>query len=172
MFSWLALLARSSASKDVEILALRPEVAVLRRANPKPRIDWTNRAVLAALSRLLPKALRVHRIVTPSTLLRWHRRLLAAKWRQPKAPGRPPIADDVVVLIVRLATENPTWGVVRIQGEMRRLGYRVAASTSVRTCEPGGYRRRPGVTTRGARSCALRPKRSWRSISCTSTPSC
>ena len=57
---WLALLARSSASKDVEILALRHEVAVLRRANPKPRIDWTDRAVLAALSRLLPKALRAH----------------------------------------------------------------------------------------------------------------
>ena len=129
MLSWRALLARSSASKDVEILALRHEVAVLRRANPKPRIDWTDRAVLAALSRLLPKALRVHRIVTPSTLLRWHRRLLAAKWRQPKAPGRPPIADDVMALIVRLATENTTWGVVRIQGEMRRLGYRVAAST-------------------------------------------
>ena len=129
MLSWLALLARSSASKDVEILALRHEVAVLRRANPKPRIDWTDRAVLSALSRLLPKALRVHRIVTPSTLLCWHRRLLAAKWRQPKAPGRPPIADDVMALIVRLATENPTWGVVRIQGEMRRLGYRVAAST-------------------------------------------
>jgi len=129
MLSWRALLARSSASKDVEILALRHEVAVLRRANPKPRIDWTDRAVLSALSRLLPKALRVHRIVTPSTLLRWHRRLLAAKWRQPKAPGRPPIADDVMALIVRLATENPTWGVVRIQGEMRRLGYRVAAST-------------------------------------------
>jgi hypothetical protein len=73
VLSWLALLARSSASKDVEILALRQEVAVLRRANPKPRISWTDRAVLAALSRLLPKALRAHRIVTPGTLLRWHR---------------------------------------------------------------------------------------------------
>lgn len=129
VLSWLALLARSSRSKDVEILALRQEVAVLRRANPKPRIGWTDRAVLAALSRLLPKALRAHRIVTPGTLLRWHRRLLAAKWRQPKPSGHPPIPDHVVVLIVRLAAENPTWGVVRVQGESRRLGHRVAAST-------------------------------------------
>ena len=129
VLSWLALLARSSASKDVEILALRQEVAVLRRGNPKPRIGWTDRAVLAALSPLLPKGLRAHRIVTPGSLLRWHRRLLAAKWRQPKPPGRPPIPDHVVALIVRLATENPTWGVVRVQGELRRLGHRVAAST-------------------------------------------
>ncbi|WP_370372291.1 helix-turn-helix domain-containing protein [Catenulispora sp. GP43] len=129
VLSWLALLARSSVSKDVEILALRQEVAVLRRSNPKPRIGWTDRAVLAALSRLLPKTLRAHRIVTPGTLLRWHRRLLAAKWRQPKPPGRPPIPDDVVALIIRLTTENPTWGVVRVQGELRRLGHRVAAST-------------------------------------------
>ncbi|WP_370352823.1 integrase catalytic region [Catenulispora sp. EB89] len=129
VLSWLALLARSSASKDVEILALRQEVAVLRRSNPTPRIGWTDRAVLAALSRLLPKALRAHRIVTPGTLLRWHRRLLAAKWRQPKSAGRPPIPDHVVALIVRLATENSTWGVVRVQGELRRLGHRVAAST-------------------------------------------
>nr|WP_228553705.1 integrase core domain-containing protein [Catenulispora pinisilvae] len=122
-------MARSSASKDVEILALRQEVAILRRANPKPRIGWKDRAVLAALSRLLPKALRAHRIVTPGTLLRWHRRLIAARWRQPKAPGRPPIPEDIVALIVRLATENTTWGVVRVQGELRRLGHCVAAST-------------------------------------------
>ncbi|MFD1045229.1 hypothetical protein ACFQ1S_06305, partial [Kibdelosporangium lantanae] len=101
--SWLALLARSSASKDAEILALRHEVAVLRRTNPKPRLSWPDRAVLAALARMLPKALRVHRIVTPGTLLRWHRRLIAARWRQPKPPGRPPIGDELVALIARLA---------------------------------------------------------------------
>ena len=88
--SWLALLARSSSSKNAEVLTLRHEVAVLRRANPKPRPSWSDRAVLAALARILPKALRAHRIVTPGTLLRWHRRLVAAKWRQPRAPGRPP----------------------------------------------------------------------------------
>jgi putative transposase len=129
MLSWLALFARSSASKDAEILALRHELAVLRRNNPKPRFSWSDRAVLAALARMLPKALRAHRIVTPGTLLRWHRRLIAARWRQPAPLGRPPIADELAALIVRLARENRTWGVVRIQGELRRLGYRVAAST-------------------------------------------
>src|SRR3954451_12840063 len=90
MLSWVALLARSSAAKDVEILALRHEVAVLRRTNPRPRMSWTDRAVLAALTRIMPKALHACRIVTPGTLLRWHRRLAAAKWRPPRAAGRPP----------------------------------------------------------------------------------
>src|SRR6266700_6982336 len=109
-------MARSSSSKNAEILVLRKEVAVLLRADPKPQLEWTDRAVLAALSRMLPKALRAHRIVTPGTLLRWHRRLIAAPWRQPKPPGRPPIGEELVALIVRLARENRTWGVVRIQG--------------------------------------------------------
>jgi hypothetical protein len=129
VFSWLALLARSSASKDAEILVLRHEVAVLRRGNPRPKLGWTDRAVLAALARMLPKMLRAHRIVTPATLLCWHRRLLTAKWGQPQAPGRPPIGEELTALIVRLATENRTWGVVRVQGELRRLGHRVGAST-------------------------------------------
>ena len=129
VLSWLALLARSSSAKDVEILALRHEVAVLRRANPRPRMSWTDRAVFAAPTRIMPKALRTRQIVTPGTLLRWHRRLAAAKWRQPRPPGRPPVPDELVALIVRLARENTQWGVVRIQGELRRLGHRVAAST-------------------------------------------
>jgi Plasmid pRiA4b ORF-3-like protein/Homeodomain-like domain len=127
--SWLAMLVRSSASKDAEILVLRHEVTVLRRATPRPRLSWSDRAVLAALARVLPKALRACRIVTPGTLLRWHRRMAAAKWRQPRPPGRPPIPDELAALILRLARENRRWGVVRIQGELRRLGHRVAAST-------------------------------------------
>jgi|SRR4051794_26069469 putative transposase len=129
MLSWLGLLARSSASKDAEILVLRQEVAVLRRVNPKPQLEWTDRAVLAALSRLLPKGLRWYRIVTPGTLLRWHRRMVARKWTQPRSPGRPPLDEELVELIVRFARENRTWGVVRIQGELRRLGHRIGAGT-------------------------------------------
>jgi hypothetical protein len=129
LLSWVALSARSSASKNAEILILRHEVAVLRRGNPRPRIDWTDRALLAALARILPTALRAHRIVTPGTLLRWHRRMVTKKWTQPKAPGRPPLADELAELIIKLARDNPSWGVVRIQGELRRLGHRIGAGT-------------------------------------------
>jgi putative transposase len=127
--SWLVLLGRSSAAKDVELLVLRHEVTVLRRTNPKPRLDWADRALFAALIRLLPKHFREHRLVTPGTVLRWHRRLVAARWRQPRPPGRPPISEELVELILRLARENPSWGYTRIQGELRRLGRRVAAAT-------------------------------------------
>src|SRR5215469_15353800 len=119
LLSWLALSARSSASKNAEILILRHEVALLRRGNPKPRIDWTDRAVLAALARILPTALRAHRIVTPGTLLRWHRRLVTKKWAQPKAPGRPPLAGELAELIVKLAKDNPRWGVAQVFGAHR-----------------------------------------------------
>src|ERR1700745_2730332 len=89
--SWLVLLGRSSASKDVELLVLRHEVAVLRRRNPRPRLDWADRVVLASLIRQLPRRLRVCRLVTPGTVLRWHRRLVRKKWTYPNHTGRPPV---------------------------------------------------------------------------------
>ena len=125
VFAWLALLARSSAAKDAEILVLRHELAVLRRQLGAPKPNWSDRAVLAALCRLLPKHLRAHRIVAPAILLAWHRRLVAKHWTQPRPPGRPPIPDELVALILRLAKDNPSWGFTRIQNELRRLGHRV-----------------------------------------------
>ena len=79
LLSWLALLGRASSSKDIELLVLRHEVAVLRRRNPKPRLDWADRDMFAALIRRLPTALRDHRLVTPATVMRWHRRLVITK---------------------------------------------------------------------------------------------
>jgi transposase InsO family protein len=130
VLSWLALLARSDAAKDAEILTLRHEVAILHRTNPRPTFTWLDRAVLSALSRLLPVPLRQLRLMTPRTLLRWHAHLVARRWTYPnRRPGRPPTAPPIRALVLRIARENPRWGYRRIQGELVGLGHAVAAST-------------------------------------------
>jgi putative transposase len=126
---WLSLLGRASSSKDIELLVLRHEVAVLRRTNPRPRLDCADRALFAGLIRRLPAVLRGHRLVTPATVLRWHRRLVTKKWTYPNGSGRPPVDPAIATLIEQMARENQTWGYQRIQGELLKLGYRVGAST-------------------------------------------
>jgi putative transposase len=149
---WLVLLGRSSASKNAELLVLRHEVAVLRRTHPRPRLDWADRAILATLIRLLPARLRMHRLVTPGTILRWHRRLITWKWIYPHRTGRPPASAEITALIGRLATENNGWGYQRIQGELLKLGHRVSASTTRRVLKalkiPPAPQRRTGTTRR------------------------
>ena len=171
LLSWLTLLPRASTSKDVELLVLRHEVAVLRRTNPKPRLDWADRALFAALIRRLPAALRRHRLVAPATVLRWHRRLVTKKWTYPNRSGRPPVDPTIAALIERLARENETWGYQRIPGELLKLGYRVGASTirsilKQRRIPPRRCERpiRPGVG-----SCACTPRPCWPWTSSTST---
>ena len=130
LLSWLALLARSEATKDVEILVLRHEVTVLRRRHPRPTMNWVDRAVLSALSRLLPTSVRRVRLVSPRTLLRWHTQLVARRWTYPRRqPGRPPTPQPIRALILQMARENPTWGYRRIHGELIGLDHRIAAST-------------------------------------------
>jgi transposase InsO family protein len=143
VFGWLILLGRGQASKDAEILVLRHEVMVLRRQVARPKPDWADRAVLAALARLLPAGLRGGRLVTPGTLLAWHRRLVVGKWTYPTRPGRPPVGQEVRDLVLRLAGENPAWGYRRVHGELARLGYQVSQATVRRILRAWGFRPAP-----------------------------
>lgn len=141
--SFLYLLARrlcdlvrvrrmDDVEKDAEILVLRHQLAVLHRQAKRPKLTWSDRALISLLARLLPRSAWSSFIVTPSTILSWHRRLVARRWTYPrKGPGRPPLPAETVELVLRLARENPRWGYVRIAGELTKLGV-VISATSVR----------------------------------------
>jgi putative transposase len=125
----LVLLARGDAAKDLELLVLRHQLTVLRRQTPQPKLEPTDRALLAAISRVLPRSHWSCFLVTPQTLLRWHRRMVAGAWTfTRRGQGRPPLDDSLQLLIVRLAQENPRWGYQRIKGELLRLGVQASAT--------------------------------------------
>jgi putative transposase len=135
----ILLCFRSAEAKEIEILVLRHELAVLGRQHPRPRLQPKDRALLAAFSRLLPRARWSVFLVRPETLLRWHRRMVRRRWTYPTTSnGRPPIPEEVQQLVVRLARENPRWGYQRIHGELLRLGWRVSASSIRRVLRAHG----------------------------------
>jgi putative transposase len=132
VFDWLALLARSDRAKDTEILILRHQVAVLQRQVKTPRLSWADRAILAALARVLPgsRLRRLNLIISPRTLLRWHASLIRRRWSYPRRnPGRPRTGPAVCALALEMARDNPGWGYRRIHGELAGLGYKIAPST-------------------------------------------
>ena len=169
----LALLARGDAAKDLEILVLRHQLTVLQRQTSRPKLEPADRALLAAISRVLPRDRWSCFFVTPETLLRWHRRLVAGRWTYPRrGQGRPPLDDGVQQLIIRLARENPRWGYQRIKGELLRLGVRISATAIRTTLRRHGLDPAPRrMATTGRRSCASRLPGSWPVTSSPSTRS-
>lgn len=143
MFGWLALLARSDRTKDAEILILRHQVAVLQRQVKAPRLSWADRAVMAALARLVPRSQlgQLRLIVSPRTPLRWHASLVRRHWTYPRrAPARPGTVKPVWALVLEMARDNPGWGYRRIHGELAGLGYKLALSTVWQILKDAGHR--------------------------------
>jgi putative transposase len=142
---------RSSAFKELEIVVLRHQLAVLRRQTRRPQLTTTDRLFLAAASRLLPRSRWPSFLVTPTTLLRWHRRLVTRRWTYGRRTGRPPIGGEIRALVLRLARENPRWGYQRIVGELNGLGIAVSATTVKKVLCPAGLGpagSRPGLSWR------------------------
>ena len=143
--------SRNDGSKDLEILVLRHQLRVLQRTAGRPQLRIVDRVLLVAASRVLPRDRWVAFLVTPATLLRWHRELVRRKWtyRRTGRPGRPPIDPELRALILRLARENPRWGCVRTEGELCKLGIRASATTVrtlLRAARLGAAPRRTGPT--------------------------
>ena len=142
------LAARSGRSKDLEIIVLRHQLTVLQRQSGPPRLNNDDRTLLGAIAAALPRPLRAGWIVTPDTLLRWHRRRIARHWTQPaRKPGRPSTTAEVRRLTIEMATHNPTWGYRRIHGELTRLGHHVGASTVWRILKQHGINPTPHRST-------------------------
>jgi putative transposase len=158
------LRCRSDREKEIEILLLRHQLRVLERQVARPAPTQADRALLAAFSRVLPRqAWRRSLFVTPTTLLRWHRELVARRWTYPRrCAGRPPTAAEVRELVVRLARENPSWGYRRVQGELVGLGVKLAASTVWAILREAGSSRLRGGSSRAGRSSSVsRRGASW-----------
>jgi transposase InsO family protein len=135
----VALRFRSREFKELEIVVLRHELAVLRRQAGRPLLEERDRVFLAAASRLLSKPSRSSFFVRPDTLLGWHRQLVRRRWTYSRRrPGRPGVSDDLRELVLRLARENPRWGYQRIVGELGGLGERVAATTVAKILREAG----------------------------------
>ena len=162
---------RSSDGKEVEVLVLRHELGILRRQQRRPRLEPHDRAWLSLLSRLLPRDRWSSFLVRPQTLLGWHRRMVRRHWTYPnRAVGRPPLADDIQALIVRLGVEDPHWGYQRITGELAGLGDHLSASSVCRVLRANGIDPVPAWSRRpGARSSANRRRGSWPATSSPST---
>src|SRR6266568_479438 len=154
LFALVVLLGRGDRSKELEILALRHELSILRRQVKRPQFSERDRLLLAAFGRMLPRRSWQSFVVRPETLLRWHRRLVARHWTYPhRRPGRPSIEREIRELIVRLARENTSWGYVRIVGELRKLDISVSA-TLVRSV----------LAEAGIPPAPQRDRQSWRSF--------
>jgi putative transposase len=171
---WLALLSRSDNVKNIEILVLRHQIAVLQRQMRSPRLTWADRAFLAALTRRLSPASRhqLSLIVTPRTLLRWHAELVRRRWTYPRrTPGRPRISPTIRRLALEMARDNPVWGYRRIHGELTGLGYKIAPSTVRKILNDAGIDPAPDRRGQTWRAFLAAQARTVLAADSTSTPS-